>query len=489
MGIRCKSLCFFAVLLIVTLGFVFLVAIRHTGAGVVQESDEKQALRKRGADIKRELFHYVHFNHPPPLKLNPYSSGSDDDKDGDKSSTVCALEFIDETNSLYQLVDVEKSQVEKNSRLVLNHDGACGVCSSLHDYVAMVRIKNGVDPKLRPYDFHYCMTVGFLSRDWGVECFRNAGFTAPCAELLYYRAGAARNTCIPECISSSSMEQCITDCDASKNAAVFTKYGGRDFGMDFDFDTFTGKLPQISKSMLEKAKAWEPPQYDDKFRENLRSKVLIDPPTTPSNPYWDKDFDYRVDPNEVCGAKFVAPENEQYKLVTYKDEAAAEADGAYITHKGGCGYCSSLRDLEAYIAYPDMTYYVRNCAIKSFISPSWSRACLWNLGLSLPCAEVWYRNARHTREKCLFTCLWNLRTPNNAPDGSLSSCIACDEELSGPVFKKASARTRRNSGLFSAINRPGPSVYQLVHEYPNTTVDLVKPSEENAESEKGKDEL
>ncbi len=51
------------------------------------------------------------------------------------------------------------------------------------------------------------------------------------------------------------------------------------------------------------------------------------------------------------------------------------------------------------------------------------------------------------------------------PDGSLSPCIACDEDKSGPVFKAVAGRTRRNSGIPNAICRPCDQVQPLVHDY------------------------
>ena len=42
-------------------------------------------------------------------------------------------------------------------------------------------------------------------------------------------------------------------------------------------------------------------------------------------------------------------------------------------------------------------------------------------------------------------------------------CLQCDECRSGPIFQKVAGRTRRGSGIQSAIERPG--VLPLVHDY------------------------
>ena len=53
----------------------------------------------------------------------------------------------------------------------------------------------------------------------------------------------------------------------------------------------------------------------------------------------------------------------------------------------------------------------------------------------------------------------------HTPDGALNPCIQCDEDESGPVFKAVAGRTRRNSGLASALCRPCESVASVTHQY------------------------
>ena len=57
-----------------------------------------------------------------------------------------------------------------------------------------------------------------------------------------------------------------------------------------------------------------------------------------------------------------------------------------------------------------------------------------------------------------------MEDPHHNPDGSLNDCIQCDEDQSGAVFKAIAGRTRRNSGLASALCRPCDSVYQVSHD-------------------------
>lgn len=64
-----------------------------------------------------------------------------------------------------------------------------------------------------------------------------------------------------------------------------------------------------------------------------------------------------VDPSEVvCAYKYTVPRirpscgSLQYTMVTYNSVTDAEKDGAYPTHYGRCGTCSSTRDLALYLS-------------------------------------------------------------------------------------------------------------------------------------------
>ena len=95
------------------------------------------------------------------------------------------------------------------------------------------------------------------------------------------------------------------------------------------------------------------------------------------------------------------------------------------------------------------------------------------IGFQEPCAENWAYNALHTRRHCAVTFvrhygLWNVLTndmddAHTDEDGNLNPCLACDEFTSGPGFQYAAGRTRRASGLTSAIDRPSEDMYPVDH--------------------------
>ncbi|OGQ90794.1 MAG: hypothetical protein A2289_02815 [Deltaproteobacteria bacterium RIFOXYA12_FULL_58_15] len=195
----------------------------------------------------------------------------------------------------------------------------------------------------------------------------------------------------------------------------------------------------------------------------LAATTLIAPPPTPDvDPYAASVLPI-ADTESVCT---VVPDDNMpraYRLETVRADTAGDG---IITHFNACGLCSSLQDLSVYMRYPDLTTPVRACAMLSVTGPDEdSLACIADLGFTDPCAKIWFYNSRNTRYECLGPCLAALEDPYQFPDGSLNGCLACDEEKSGPVFKAVAGRTRRNTGLASAICRPCAEVGHLTHDY------------------------
>ena len=207
---------------------------------------------------------------------------------------------------------------------------------------------------------------------------------------------------------------------------------------------------------------WVAPTYDEEAIAALEALTLQDPPEPlDDDPYANEPPG--LPPELVCG---VLVAGEAYSLQTYDDQAAAVADGAIVTHFGPCGRCSPLSDLAVYMRQGDLTGPVRECGVLGLTQGDDANLqCLLDLGFSLPCAQIWLYNTINTRDACLDECLDALDEPYHLPDGSLNPCLACDEQQSGAVFKAVAGRTRRNTGLASAICRPCDQVHQLVHVY------------------------
>lgn len=156
----------------------------------------------------------------------------------------------------------------------------------------------------------------------------------------------------------------------------------------------------------------------------------------------------------------------RYRLKNFDTEAAAKSANFSITHKGHCGSCSTLQDLGVYIRQ-NLTDSTRRCGMEGIVSTEWQQECLRKIGFSEQCITIWAYNILNTRSKCFWVCMWSnvTKEPFNKPDGSLNDCLQCDEDKSGPNFKYFSGRTRRNSGIPSAIKRPDSQRYYMEHCY------------------------
>lgn len=209
---------------------------------------------------------------------------------------------------------------------------------------------------------------------------------------------------------------------------------------------------------------WAQPVYSAEDVAQLREFVLLDPPDIlESDPYAGSP-PAPIEPEVVCGV--VVEGSGDYRVDTFANAAAAADAGAQVSHAGVCGACSSLADLAVYIETPDLTAPVRECGLQGIREgDARTRECLLELGFTPPCAEIWYYNTLHTRRVCARDCFALIDAPYHNEDGTLNACLQCDEDLSGPVFKAFAGRTRRNTGLATAMCRPCEEVLRIEHFY------------------------
>jgi hypothetical protein len=175
---------------------------------------------------------------------------------------------------------------------------------------------------------------------------------------------------------------------------------------------------------------------------------------------------------EVCAVRFTGHEKVTYELRGFANPGEAGAAGFIVTHLGRCGSCSTLRDLAVYLAMPDLTTPARQCA-RRFGMAGKKRCFEEKIGFTPYCAESWSYNARRTKQQCLGVCIgdygfFNLLFHHYPGDnvnqsGQLRPCLQCDEDKSGPGFKYSAGRTRRNSGVGSAIPRADAEMYPVDH--------------------------
>ncbi|MGB1018256.1 MAG: hypothetical protein ACPGVH_04245 [Chitinophagales bacterium] len=152
-------------------------------------------------------------------------------------------------------------------------------------------------------------------------------------------------------------------------------------------------------------------------------------------------------------------------METFKTKEEANAAGGIVTHYDACGACSTLKDLAVYAEKLDLGADVRLCTFYNLSNPIDSLIdCLEGIGLTKPCAQIWAYNAKNTQALCFDECISN--NIYNNEDGTLSECLQCDEDKSGPIFKAEAGRTRRNTGIANAICRFCDEVQIVEHNYP-----------------------
>lgn len=212
------------------------------------------------------------------------------------------------------------------------------------------------------------------------------------------------------------------------------------------------------------AESWTPRAWDEATLDALRAIAPLEPAAELARDPYVAEPPEPAAPGQVCAVHFEAA---GYRLETFASAADAEDAGAYVTHEGACGLCSTLADLAVYAGTNDLTAPVRQCGLDSFGDGHEANvACLEALGFTRPCAQIWAYNTAHTRERCGPTCIRLLNAPYHTEDGALNACLQCDEVESGPVFKAIAGRTRRNSGLPNAMCRPCSEVPRIAHDYP-----------------------
>ena len=199
---------------------------------------------------------------------------------------------------------------------------------------------------------------------------------------------------------------------------------------------------------------------------------VADPYDAQSAPVVQRWMEDETRATEVCAVRFIDPDRSGYELRRFTSSGKAEESGFIVTHQGRCGSCSTLEDLAIYLSVPDLTTPARQCARRFGINAK-KRCFHESIGLTPYCSESWAYNASNTRRECLGTCIsdygfFNLLFrrypgPNTDENGQLRSCLQCDEETSGPGFKYSAGRTRRNSGIQSAIRRSESEKFPVDH--------------------------
>lgn len=113
----------------------------------------------------------------------------------------------------------------------------------------------------------------------------------------------------------------------------------------------------------------------------------------------------------------------------------------------------------------DMTAAGERCATLALVSEARGLDCYLALGYTEACARIWLYDGLFDARACARPCAASLGEPYNLPpDCALNPCLQCDEDEAGPIFQRFAGRTRRRSGIESAIQRPCDTVARVHQE-------------------------
>lgn len=147
-----------------------------------------------------------------------------------KDPAVCAVVIEDLANKLYHLQSFPDENAAKAAGAILTHYDACGLCSTLSDFVVYAKELDIGTP------VRQCALANFSKPfDSLVVCIQALGFTKPCAQIWAYNARNTQAKCLQPCLSAAadtyhlsdgSLNECL-ECDEQQSGPIFKAIAGR----------------------------------------------------------------------------------------------------------------------------------------------------------------------------------------------------------------------------------------------------------------------
>jgi len=141
---------------------------------------------------------------------------------------VCAMVIEDMANKLYSLASYSSAAAAEASCAILTHHDACGLCSTLEDFVVYAKDRDIGDA------VRNCGLQNFSNPiDSLINCLQGLGFTKPCAQIWAYNTKNTQANCLQECIGlekyhneDGTLGPCL-ECDERISGPVFKAVAGR----------------------------------------------------------------------------------------------------------------------------------------------------------------------------------------------------------------------------------------------------------------------
>lgn len=157
------------------------------------------------------------------LTENPYNKAV-----AESNTMVCAMVIENMANKLYSLANFSSQAAATAAGAILTHHDACGLCSTLDDFVVYAgdrdigdAVRNcGLQNFAQPFDIL-------------VSCLQGLGFTKPCAQIWAYNTRNTQANCLQDCIGldkyhnpDGTLSPCL-ECDERISGPVFKAVAGR----------------------------------------------------------------------------------------------------------------------------------------------------------------------------------------------------------------------------------------------------------------------
>jgi hypothetical protein len=213
------------------------------GCFCIPDGDESCPDRRPETDFTEILPNLRALTHSNPfsLKCDPYSNDSCEVTPTPlQAGGACVVDFTPSGDVCpeqwsYELRTYNGTMQQAHAEgLVVTHEGACGVCSTLQDMSVYMEL--GADLRQAATT---CGIRGRLSASDGVACFKELGFTQACSDIWYYNTKNTNAHCLQSCAPfvltgaapigagpTCPMAQCL-ECDEVFSGPVFKKFAGR----------------------------------------------------------------------------------------------------------------------------------------------------------------------------------------------------------------------------------------------------------------------
>lgn len=158
------------------------------------------------------------------------------------NSSVCAYKYNPSNTTCagrqYQVLTYDSEEEATADSAVVTHTGACGVCSSAHDFWVRIRDLDALEPNSIVCATSYTLSGKSDRFETLIQCFEEMGFSTPCATLWAHHSAASTvqcgTVCLPDGTGFTKLNEDPPTCEFAPCLACTQTFQG-------DFDAIAGR--------------------------------------------------------------------------------------------------------------------------------------------------------------------------------------------------------------------------------------------------------